>query len=108
MISFTRATALSLLVTINTLAHAAPAKLLSPWDGHALKLTDAPYPCAAIDHIAPDLTTDGFYRLDDPTHSIIDPVRQAAYNASANPVKAAGQAIVKSADDFRTTGSRAA
>jgi poly(beta-D-mannuronate) lyase len=108
MTSFIRATALSAIFTIGTLAHAAPAKLLSPWDGHAVALTAAPYPCPAIDHIAPDLTTDGFYRLDDPTHSIIDPVRQAAYNASANPVKFAGQAIVKSADDFRTTGSRAA
>jgi len=108
MTSFTRATALSTLFVCSAFANAAPARLLSPWDGHAVTLTNAPYACAAIDHVAPDLTTDGFYRLDDPTHSIIDPVRQAAYNASANPVKFAGQAIVKSADDFRTTGSRAA
>ena len=108
MTSFTRATALSSILTLCTFAHAAPARLLSPWNGRAVALTDAPYACASIDHIAPDLTTDGFYRLDDPTHSIIDPVRQAAYNASANPVKAAGLAIVASADAFRTTGSRAA
>jgi poly(beta-D-mannuronate) lyase len=79
--------------------------LRSPWDGKPVKATDAAYPCSAIEHIAPDLTTDGFYRLDDPTHSIIDPVRQAAYNKSSNPVKAAGMAIVTAADNYRTTGS---
>lgn len=88
---------------------AAPAETLrSPWDGHAVKSTDATYPCAAIAHIAPDLVTDGFYRLDDPTHSIIDPVRQAAYNKSSNPVKAAGMTIVVAADDYREVGSRQA
>jgi poly(beta-D-mannuronate) lyase len=57
-----------------------------------------------IEHIASDLVTDGFYRLDDPTHSIIGPARQAAYNKSSNPVKAAGRAIVTAADGYRTTG----
>jgi poly(beta-D-mannuronate) lyase len=90
-------------------AVAAQAKTLrSPWDGRAVAATEVAYECPAIAHVAPDLTTDGFYRLDDPTHSIIDPVRQAAYNASSNPVKAAGMAIVKAADDYRTTGSKAA
>jgi poly(beta-D-mannuronate) lyase len=50
--------------------------------------------------------TDGFYRLDDPTHSIVDPVRQEAYRKSSDGVKAVGMAIVKAADDYRTTGSR--
>jgi poly(beta-D-mannuronate) lyase len=88
---------------------AAPAKTLrSPWDGRPVTKTDAAYACPAIADIAPDLVTDGFYQLDDPTHSIIDPVRQEAYNKSSNPVKAAGMAIVKAADDYRTTGSREA
>ena len=72
------------------------------------RLTEAPYACPALAHIAPDLVTDGFYRLDDPTHSIIDPVRQEAYRKSSDAVKAVGMAIVKAADDYRTTGSRAA
>jgi poly(beta-D-mannuronate) lyase len=59
-------------------------------------------------HIAPDLVTDGFYRLDDPTHSIIDPVRQEAYKKSSDGVKAVGMSVVKAADDYRTTGSRKA
>jgi len=88
---------------------AAPAQpLRSPWDGKPVAITKAAYSCPAIAHIARDLVTDGFYRLDDPTHSIIDPVRQEAYRKSSDGVKAVGMAIVKAADDYRTTGSRGA
>src|SRR5258708_39543397 len=88
---------------------AAPAQTLrSPWDGKPVAMTKAAYSCPAIAHIAPDLVTDGFYRLDDPTHSIIDPVRQEAYRKSSDGVKAVGTAIVKAADDYRTSGSREA
>jgi poly(beta-D-mannuronate) lyase len=82
--------------------------LRSPWDGKSITTTTASYTCPAIAHIAPDLVTDGFYRLDDPTHSIIDPVRQEAYRKSSDGVKAVGMAVVKAADNFRTTGSRSA
>jgi poly(beta-D-mannuronate) lyase len=87
---------------------AVPNPLRSPWSGHPVNPTSAPYDCKPLTHITPDLVTDGFYRLDDPTHSIIDPVREAAYRASADPVKAVGQAIVASADNYRTTGSQQA
>jgi len=106
---FGRAILPILLAAATPAIFAAPATPLhSPWNGHPVTATDAPYPCPAVPHIAPDLTTDGFYRLDDPTHSIIDPVRQAAYNQSSNPVKAAGMAIVTAADDYRTVGSKQA
>lgn len=82
--------------------------LRSPWDGKPLTTTEAPYTCPPLAHIAPDLITDGFYRLDDPTHSIIDPVRQEAYRKSSDPVKAVGMQIVRAADTYRTMGSRAA
>jgi poly(beta-D-mannuronate) lyase len=85
---------------------AGPAKLRSPWDGKHVAATEAAYACPAIAHIAPDLVTDGFYRLDDSTHSIIDPVRQEAYRKSSDGVKSVGMAIVKAADDYRTSGSR--
>jgi poly(beta-D-mannuronate) lyase len=101
---FTFLPALMLGVSI---AHAA-TPLRSPWDGKAVVLTKVPYACPAVPVITPDLTTDGFYRLDDPTHSIIDPVRQAAYNASSGPVKQVGLDIVAAADAYRTTGSREA
>ena len=84
------------------------APLQSPWDAKHVALTTAAYTCPAVAHIAPDLVTDGFYRLDDPTHSIIDPARQEAYRRSSDPVKNAGLAIVAAADDYRSTGSRSA
>jgi poly(beta-D-mannuronate) lyase len=90
-------------------AHATAQELLrSPWDAKPIAATDTPYSCPSLPHLAPDLVTDGFYRLDDPTHSIIDPVRQEAYNKSSGQVKAVGLAIVKAADDYRTSGSRQA
>ena len=89
--------------------YAASANALrSPWDGKPVAMTEAAYACPAMAHIAPDLVTDGFYRLDDPTHSIIDPVRQEAYKKSSDGVKAVGMSVVKAADDYRTTGSRKA
>ncbi len=77
---------LSLLLTAGVPALFA-APLRSPWDGKHVAFTDAPYSCPAIVHIAPDLVTDGFYRLDDPTHSIVDPVRQEAYVKSSGVVR---------------------
>jgi len=98
----------TLALCLSALAPANASPLLSPWDADPIALTNAAYTCPAIPAIARDLTTDGFYRLDDPTHSIIDPVREAAYKASADPVKKAGAIIVAAADAYRTTGSRAA
>lgn len=87
---------------------ASAQTLRSPWDGKPVTATEAPYTCPPLAHITPDLITDGFYRLDDPTHSIIDPVRQEAYRKSSDPVKAVGMQIVRAADTYRTTGSRSA
>ena len=84
------------------------AVLRSPWDGHPVKLTDALFDCPKLPVIARDLTTDGFYSLDDPTHSIVDPVRLEAYKRSSGGVKAAGAELVRAADAFRSSGSRSA
>jgi poly(beta-D-mannuronate) lyase len=92
---------LSLLFAVGVPALFA-APLQSPWDGKHVAITGAAYTCPAVAHIAPDLVTDGFYRLDDPTHSIIDPVRQEAYRKSSDPVKNIGLAIVAAADDSAT------
>jgi poly(beta-D-mannuronate) lyase len=46
--------------------------------------------CPESVDIAPDLVTKGFYRLDDPTHSIIEPVQQEAYRKSSEPVTNVG------------------
>jgi poly(beta-D-mannuronate) lyase len=84
------------------------AILRSPWDGQPVKLTTAPYDCPETVHLPPDLVTDGFYKDNDPTHSIIDPAREEAYKKSSGPIKNAGEEIVRDADAYRTTGSRAA
>jgi len=107
--SFSYVVSLVLLAAVlPVLATAQTRTLHSPWDGRHITITDTAYACPAVAHIAPDLVTEGFYRLDDPTHSIIDPVRQEAYRKSSDGVKAVGMAIVKAADDFRTTGSHKA
>jgi poly(beta-D-mannuronate) lyase len=97
-----------LAISASALVAASAQPLRSPWDGKHVTITEAAFTCPAITHIAPDLVTDGFYRLDDPTHSIIDPVRQEAYRKSSDGVKSVGMAIVTAADDYRTTGSRQA
>lgn len=101
---------LLVVVLLGPVAAAAtlPDPLLSPWSGHPVHRSNVPYHCGALPHVAQDLTTSGFYRLDDPTHSIIDPVRQKAYTESSLPVKTAGMMIVSAADAFRETGSRQA
>jgi len=89
-------------------AWAAPAGLRSPWDAHPVKSTSAPYACPAVAHLPVDFVTDGFYADNDPTHSIIDPVKQKAYEESSRPVKHEGDVVVDAADAFRATGSEAA
>jgi poly(beta-D-mannuronate) lyase len=49
--------------------------------------------------------TEGVFADNDPTHSIIDPVKQKAYNESSGPVKREGDLLVAAADAFRQTGS---
>lgn len=93
-------------VLLLPLASCAAPRLRSPWDGHPVTLTNAPYACPAIRHLSPNLTTNHFYS--DKKGSIIDPVLWKEYVATAGPYKALGQHIVDAADAYRTTGSRAA
>jgi hypothetical protein len=44
--------------------------------------TNAPYARPAPAHLPVDFVTDGFYADNDPTHSIIDPIKQKAYEYS--------------------------
>lgn len=108
MLQTLRASLIVLTLASAAAQHAHTQTLRSPWDTHPITVTDKPYTCPAVPVLPADLTTDGFYRLDDPTHSIIDPARQAAYNASSGPVKREGMDVVAAADAFRTTGSRQA
>jgi len=84
------------------------AQVHSPWDRIPVKLTSIATSCPTQPDLPADLITDGFYRKDDPTHSIVDPVMMKAYTESSGPVKNATHTIVDLADRFRTTGSREA
>ena len=84
------------------------APLVSPWDAHPVRATQAPYTCPAVPQLPEDFVTDGFYATNDSTHSIIDPVKQREYNRTSGPVKKEGNALVAAADNFRETGSEQA
>jgi poly(beta-D-mannuronate) lyase len=101
-----RQTGILLAALCCSVATQAENRLRSPWDGHAVKLTDAPYSCPAIVHLSPDLTTSGFYS--DAKSSVIDPAKWKAYTESAGPYKELGNRITDAADAYRTTGSREA
>ena len=79
--------------------------LVSPWDGNPITPSQVAYQCPEPAHLPVDFATDGFYALNDPTHSIIDPVRQKEYQRTSGPVKHEGDVVVAAADAFRTTGS---
>jgi poly(beta-D-mannuronate) lyase len=88
-----------------TFAHASSPPLRSPWDGLPVHPTHASYACPPIAHLPVDFVTDGFYADNDPTHSIVDPVKAKAYAESSGPVKQDGNEVVAAADAYRTTGS---
>jgi poly(beta-D-mannuronate) lyase len=83
-------------------------RLVSPWDAHPITPSQVAYECPEPAHLPADFVTDGFYALNDPTHSIIDPVRQKEYERTSGPVKHEGDVVVAAADAFRTTGSEQA
>lgn len=82
--------------------------LRSPWDGKPVKASQIDYACPPEAHLPVDFVTDGFYADNDPTHSIVDPVKAKAYATSSGPVKHDGNVVVAAADAYRATGSIAA
>lgn len=93
------------LVLMTLAARADGATLRSPWSAHPIATTGARYACPVVPRIPADFVTDGFYADNDPTHSIIDPVKMKAYSESSGPVKHEGDVVVAAADSFRRTGS---
>jgi len=93
-------------VALAVAGRAADAPLRSPWDGHAVALTGTAYQCPAVPQLPHDFATNSYYV--DAHHSIPDPELKRKYEASVEPVEDFTRAIVKAADAYRTTGSRAA
>jgi len=87
-------------------ARAADAALKSPWDLHPVAVTDAPYACPPVPKLPHDFSTNSYYI--DSHHSVIDPVLKKRYDDSVAGIDDFSRAIVKAADVFQTTGSRAA
>jgi poly(beta-D-mannuronate) lyase len=95
-----------LTLLLVSIAGRAQSPIRSPWDGHSVHPTDAPYTCPPVVHLSRDLTTDGFYS--DSKSSVIDPAKWKAYAESSGPYKNLGQVIADAADAWRSKGSREA
>lgn len=95
-----------MVLCISTAAVAQVAPLVSPWQTHPVVETKTSYSCPAPAHLPVNFVTGGFYADNDPTHSIIDPVKQKAYQVSFGPMKHEGEVVVVAADAFCSTGSK--
>lgn len=89
-----------------SLASAGEAPLRSPWDLHPVAATDAAFTCPSPPPPPRDFATHSYYS--DSHHSIIDPALKKSYDESVAGINEFSRAVVKAADSFQTTGSRAA
>jgi poly(beta-D-mannuronate) lyase len=80
-------------------------RLLSPWDGLAVTMTDAAYSCPQPPEFARSLIAESYYT--DEHHSIIDPVKQKAFRDATEGPTHLGDWSGQAADAYRTKGSRA-
>ncbi len=80
--------------------------LRSPWDGAIVTATDTAYTCPAPPPFAKTLEIGSYYT--DAHMSVIDPKKQAAFQAASDAPTKLAQAVSKAADAYRSTGSRAA
>src|ERR1700733_13864021 len=85
--------------------HSDPS-LRSPWDLQPVKLTEAKFTPKTPAPLAQDIAASDYYS--DSKHSVIDPVRYAAYNAAAKMFQETMRDAEAAADDYLTTGSRSA
>ncbi len=69
--------------------------LQSPWDGAAVTMTDVPYVCPSAPVFAKTLEVGSYYT--DAHMSVIDPVKQAAFQAASDAPTKQAQAVSKAA-----------
>jgi poly(beta-D-mannuronate) lyase len=96
----------ALVIAGTSVAAAQAESLRSPWDGAAVAATDAAYTCPAPPAFAKTLEVGSYYT--DPHMSVIDPAKQAAFQAASDAPTKLTQAVSKAADAYRAQGSRAA
>jgi len=80
--------------------------LESPRDAHLVNATDAPYNCPAAPELPHNFATNSYYI--DEHHSVTDPALKNKYEDSVKGIEDFSRAVVKAADAYQTTGSRAA
>ncbi len=97
---------LNILVVGIVCASAADTPLRSPWDLHPVAIVDNSYTCPNVPALPQDFATNSYYT--DPHHSIIDPGLKKKYEDSVAVINDFSRDMVKAADAFQTSGSRAA
>jgi poly(beta-D-mannuronate) lyase len=105
-ISMTAAAYFTLAVVSSAASPASSGALRSPWDERPVTVTSAGYTCDVPPALPKDIAAYDFYS--DAKHSVIDPTRYAAYNAAAKSFDDVMHAAESAADNFQSTGSRAA
>lgn len=80
-------------------------RLKSPWDSRPVVLTTAAYACPDPPPFSKSMDAESYY-IDD-HHSIIDPVKKAAYEKAAEAPDHLGQWTTQAADAYLRHGSRA-
>jgi len=86
-------------------AQTRPA-LRSPWDVQPVKVIEAGYTYKAPGALPKNIAAADYYS--DKKHSVVDPVRYAAYNAAEKQFRDTMRVAESAADEFQSTGSRAA
>lgn len=79
-------------------------QLKSPWDAHPILLTDAAYTCPTPPPFSKSLDAESYYI--DAHHSVVDPLRKAAYEKAAEAPDHLGQWTTQAADAYIRHGSR--
>lgn len=83
----------------------AAETLRSPWDGHPVALTNAPYNCPAPPPFSKSVDSESYYI--DAHHSVINPDEKKAYEEATAAPTHLGQWVGEAADAYLIRGSRA-
>ena len=100
------ATALAVVIAVCIYPHAHAATLRSPWDLHPVVARAGSYTCPDLPPLPKNIEATSYYS--DAKHSVVDPAKQAAYNAVRKQFQTTMAATEKAADTFQQSGNRSA